>query len=296
LNLEVLSIVVQLIFLEGILSIDNAAVLGAMVAHLPNDQAVPWPGPLRRLRQPTQQVLGPQRTAALKVGLLGAYVGRGFMLVLANFVIHNPWLKLLGAAYLIKLAAENLGCVTEDKTGIVPLQMTRRTFWEVVLAVELADLAFSLDNVVAAVALSDKLWVVLLGVALGIVTMRFAAGIFTRLILVEPILKSAAYVLVLNIGLELIIEEVSPYAFSDLAKFVISAGTLILAIVYARTRVLHVFAPLLHLASRGLGALNTAIDLAMQPAVYVSRLTFGSLWASVHPILFLILNSRFKGG
>ncbi len=40
----ILVIVLQLIFLEGILSIDNAAVIGALVSPLPDDQDVPWPG------------------------------------------------------------------------------------------------------------------------------------------------------------------------------------------------------------------------------------------------------------
>ena len=80
-------------------------------------------------------------------------------------------------------------------------------FLETVLRVELMDLAFSLDNVVAAVSLSDKLWVVMVGVAIGILTMRFAAGIFSFLVVREPVLKWAAYVLVFNIGIELVLEE-----------------------------------------------------------------------------------------
>ena len=39
----VIAIVLQLIFLEGILSIDNAAVLGLLVPPLPDDKGIPWP-------------------------------------------------------------------------------------------------------------------------------------------------------------------------------------------------------------------------------------------------------------
>ena len=69
-----------------------------------------------------------------------------------------------------------------------------------ILNVELADLVFSLDNVVAAVSLSKDLWVVMLGVAIGILTMRFAAGLFARAVLKEPVLKYAAYLLVFPHG------------------------------------------------------------------------------------------------
>ena len=87
-------ILIQVIFLEGVLSIDNAAVLGAMVSVLPKQDMVPWPGPLKRLGPPVHRLLGGQRSSALKVGLLGAYVGRGLMLLLANFIIHNHYLKI----------------------------------------------------------------------------------------------------------------------------------------------------------------------------------------------------------
>ena len=68
-ELTTLTIIVQLIFLEGILSIDNAAVLGAMVNHLPNDKPIPWPRRLAHLHAWGDRVLGNQRDAALKVGL-----------------------------------------------------------------------------------------------------------------------------------------------------------------------------------------------------------------------------------
>src|SRR5512143_3246388 len=149
-DLGFLYVIVQVIFLEGILSIDNAAVLGAMVSVLPKEKMVPWPGSLKFLGDRVHRVLGGQRSAALKVGLLGAYLGRGLMLIVANFVIHNPLLKILGAAYLIKLASQNL-CVPEpgEETQTGTKKMQGKGFWSVVLAVELADLAFSLDNVVA---------------------------------------------------------------------------------------------------------------------------------------------------
>src|ERR1044072_2497522 len=102
-------IVLQLIFLEGILSIDNAAVIGALVAPLPDDKRVEWPKSLQRFGECLHPILGNQRLAALRVGLLGAYVGRGAMLFLTSFLIHNSWIKLVGAIYLIHLAFDSLG-------------------------------------------------------------------------------------------------------------------------------------------------------------------------------------------
>ena len=83
-----------------------------------------------------------------------------------------------------------------------------------VLTIELADLAFSIDNVVVVVALSDELWIILFGVFMGILTMRFAAGIFTKLIAREPILKPAAYLVVFNIGVELLLAQFAHMEFA----------------------------------------------------------------------------------
>jgi len=260
-------IVLQLIFLEGILSIDNAAVIGALVSPLPDDRRIPWPQPLQRLGEWLHPMLGNQRMAALRVGLLGAYVGRGAMLFLTSFLIHNSWIKLVGAAYLIHLAFDNLEDMAagggEEEGDVKPIKA--QAFWATVLAVELTDLVFSIDNVVAAVSLSDKLWVVMLGVGIGILTMRFAAGIFSYAVTREPILKPAAYVLVFIIGVELILEQVWGLEIADLTRFGISAATLLLAVVYAHSPFLQRFRFVLTWLARGIGIANELVDWLLAP-------------------------------
>lgn len=236
-------IILQLIFLEGILSIDNAAVIGALVSPLPSDRRVVWPKFLQKFGDWLHPVLGDQRMAALRVGLLGAYVGRGLMLFLTSFLIHNSWIKLIGAAYLIHLAFDSLEDMTgsggEDEDDVKPIKV--QSFWATVLTVEIMDLIFSIDNVVAAVSLSDKLWVVMIGVAIGILTMRYAAGVFSYAVEREPILKQAAYVLVLNIGVELVLDQIWHIEISDLLRFAISISTILLALAYAHIPFLQKF-------------------------------------------------------
>ena len=281
-------VIIQVIFLEGILSIDNAAVLGAMVSVLPKDKMVPWPRPLKFLGPPVHRFLGGERSAALKVGLLGAYLGRGLMLVIANFVIHNPYLKILGAAYLIKLAFENLGEPEAGEEGQTQAKRVEgKGFWGVVLAVELADLAFSLDNVVAVVALSDNLYIVMFGVAIGIITMRFAAGLFTLMILKEPILKPAAYIVVFNIGAELLLDEFAHIQFGSALKFMISAGTLILAVIYARIKPLQVLQPLFTWLGQGMADVNELLDWALKPVWLVFKIFFRVIGFVLRPIIAL---------
>lgn len=263
----VVIIILQLIFLEGILSIDNAAVIGALVSPLPDDQPIPWPKALERLDQWLDPILGKQRMAALRVGLLGAYVGRGMMLFLTSFLIHNSWIKLIGAAYLIHLAFDNLedmsGGGSEEDEGLRPIKV--QSFWATVLTVEVMDLIFSIDNVVAAVSLSDKIWVVMVGVGIGILTMRFAAGIFSYAVVREPILKQAAYVLVLNIGVELILDQVWHIEISDLVRFGISASTILLALAYAHSPFLQSFRFALAWLAQGIGIVNEFINWIFAP-------------------------------
>jgi tellurite resistance protein TerC len=263
----VVIIILQLIFLEGILSIDNAAVIGALVSRLPDDQPIPWPKALEQLDQWMHPLLGNQRLAALRVGLLGAYVGRGMMLFLTSFLIHNSWIKLLGAAYLIHLAFNNLeamsGGGSEEDEDVRPIKV--QSFWATVLTVEVMDLIFSIDNVVAAVSLSDKIWVVMVGVGIGILTMRFAAGIFSYAVVREPILKQAAYILVLNIGIELILDQIWHIEISDLVRFGISASTILLALAYAHSPFLQRFRFALAWLAQGIGIVNEFINWIFAP-------------------------------
>ena len=272
----VIAIVLQLIFLEGILSIDNAAVLGALVSRLPNDQRIPWPAALKKPGATLDRLLGNQRAAALRVGLLGAYLGRGLMLLVAGFLVHNPWVRLVGAAYLIRLAFDELGDSTPGEQTEAEKQraLNANSFWAVVATVELMDLAFSIDNVIAAVSLSNELWVVMLGVAIGILTMRFAAGIFSYAVEREPILRQAAYILVLNIGIQLILEDVWKLEISDLVRFAISVGIILISVAYAHMPILQKFDFLLRWFAQGMGIINAFVDWLFTPFRAVFQFIF----------------------
>ncbi len=201
-------IILSLIILEGLLSVDNALVLAAMVKHLPEKQ----------------------QSLALKAGLIGAYVLRGVALLFVGFLIANPWVRLVGGGYLIYLMCSHLG-VGEEGEGDAH-QSKAAGFWATVAAVELADLAFSIDNVIAAVALSPKMWVVVLGVFIGILAMRFVAGAFIKLLDKFPILAKIAYVLVGFIGVILVTEYFFHFEFHGMQKFGTIMGIIAFGMIY----------------------------------------------------------------
>ena len=211
-------VIIQIIILDGILSIDNAAALAGIANTLP-----------KRAKSPIKWLGKTQREAALKAGIFGAYAGRGLMLLLATFIIANPWLQLLGALYLLYLVGTHFfgWAKWEPKFNGVS------TFWMTVILIEIADLAFSIDNVVAVVALSQNLWLVIGGVFLSIIMIRFAATVFMKLIKWEPFLENAAFVLIGAIAIELILKYFH-FEISELLQFAISVAIIIGFIAYGQ--------------------------------------------------------------
>jgi tellurite resistance protein TerC len=199
------------------------------------------------------------------------------MLFLTSFLIHNSWIKLIGAAYLIHLAFDSLEDATSGDVGedgeVKPIKA--QSFWATVLTVEIMDLIFSIDNVVAAVSLSKMLWVVMLGVGIGILTMRYAAGIFSYAVEREPILKQAAYILVFNIGVELILDQVWHIEIPDLLRFGISIATIALALAYAHIPFLQKFRFVLNWLAQGIGIVNEFVDWLFLPFKALFNLIVG---------------------
>jgi len=113
---------------------------------------------------------------------------------------------------------------------------------------------------------------VMIGVAIGILLMRFAAGMFSYVVEKEPILKTAAYILVLNIGVELLLEELAHIDIGDWTRFGISIATLALSLAYAHLKFLHFFRPVLIWISRGFGLINELIGWLLSPLAGIFHL------------------------
>jgi len=183
-----------LVVLEALLSADNALVLAMMARHLPEKE----------------------RSKALLYGLGGAFALRTGAILLAASIIQFWWLQALGAVYLLYLPIKHFVSNAQGKQG---KPANARSFWATVVYLNVVDLAFALDSVVAAVAVvdtvhhPDKLWVVVAGAIIGIVLLRFAASFFIRLLESYPVLDHVAYVLVGWAGLKLFL--ISGHSFEE---------------------------------------------------------------------------------
>ena len=211
-----LALIALLVVLEGALSVDNALVLGLLAKRLPKHQ----------------------QQKALTYGLIGAFAFRFIAIAAATFLLKWTIFKLLGGAYLLWVAVKHfcfeghddaekksvrigpdghpvLDDVTPDATS--PKRYPR--FWPTVFVIELTDIAFAVDSIVAAIgvvgnpplehppeAAHPKLWVVIIGGFIGVVLMRFAAVLFIKLLDNFPRFELAAYLLVTLIGAKLLVD------------------------------------------------------------------------------------------
>lgn len=188
-------IVLNLILIESLLSVDNAAVLAAMVMDLPPEQ----------------------RPRALRYGIIGAYAFRGLCLIFAVWLIQIWWLKPLGGLYLLYLCYDYFRSRKKSEDSFAePIQKEQKwfyrlavawmgPFWATVVAVELMDLAFSLDNVFAAVAFTQNIVLICIGVFIGILAMRFVAQYFVRLMERYPFLEKSAFIVIGILGFKLLL-------------------------------------------------------------------------------------------
>jgi YkoY family integral membrane protein len=189
-----LIVILNLVIIESLLSVDNAAVLATMVLDLPPHQ----------------------RPRALRYGIIGAYVFRGLSLIFVSYLIKIWWLKPLGGLYLLYLCIDYFRkratpqkdddlLVKEENWFYKVTIGWMGTFWATVVAVEVMDLAFSIDNVFAAVAFTDNIYLICIGVFIGILAMRFVAQWFVKLMETFPFLEVSAFIIIGILGVKLLL-------------------------------------------------------------------------------------------
>lgn len=174
-----------LVALEAVLSADNAIALAAIAQGL-EDKTM--------------------RSRALNFGLVAAFVLRIALILLATWVIRYWQIELVGALYLLWLTFKFFA--GEDDADGNHSGFRFQTLWQAVPTIALTDLAFSLDSVTTAIAISDRTWLVLTGGTLGIITLRFMAGLFIRWLEEYENLAAAGYLTVGFVGVRLLLKAI----------------------------------------------------------------------------------------
>lgn len=203
------------------LSADNALVMAIMILGLPKAA----------------------HKKALRYGLVGGFILRIVATLLAVYLIRVAWVKLFGGIYLLYLTYSHFwgheAGTDRRRAPKAKPWLGLSAFWATVLRVELVNLAFSIDSILVAVAMSPKVWVVVTGGILGIVAMRLVVGQLLVLVQRYPALVDAAFVIIAWVGLKLGLEYMHDAHYIDLEiPRALSIGLIVvifaIAFVYAR--------------------------------------------------------------
>jgi YkoY family integral membrane protein len=210
-----------LVALEGLLSADNAMVLAVLVLGLPK----------RQQRQ------------ALRYGILGAFAFRIAAILLAQYLIQIRVVMLVGAAYLLWLPYHHFTSHANVQDRRRPREATSwlglSAFWGTVAKVELTDIVFAIDSILVAVAMSNKLWVIIMGGILGVIAMRLVIGQLLVLVTRYPALVDGAFIIIAWVGIKLLLEygHGAGYLHFEVPKW-LSLGVIVvifaISFIYAR--------------------------------------------------------------
>lgn len=216
-----------LILMECLLSVDNAVVLAAQTQVLPTDA---------------------QKRESLIYGLWGAYLFRFIVIGIGTFLINFWEIKLLGGIYLFYLVfryfydKNHPERLKPEKVHKQKLKKSSKKhhislFWRTVISIESMDIVFSIDSVLAALAMSNNPVVVLIGGIIGILCMRGVAQVIIKLMEIIPELQTMAYILIAIIAVKLLI-SLPPlnYKVPDVLFAIIVFSTVGLTIIFHYVR------------------------------------------------------------
>jgi YkoY family integral membrane protein len=185
-SVEASIVLLILVFLEAVLSADNAIALAAIAQGLED----------KKLER-----------QALNIGLVFAYVLRITLLLTATWVQKFWQFELLGAAYLLWLVFQHFSSQEDENNHHHGPRF--KSLWQAIPVIAFTDLAFSLDSVTTAIAVSQETWLVITGTTIGIVTLRFMAGLFIRWLDEYTNLEDAGYITVAFVGLRLLLKVIN---------------------------------------------------------------------------------------
>jgi YjbE family integral membrane protein len=177
----------EILWLNIILSGDNAVVIGLAAAGLPPAL----------------------RTRAVLFGIVAAAVLRVFFSVFATFLLSLWWVDILGGLALLYIAwsfwkelrhKEDAG---EAGAGEAGQKTLMAALWQIIVA----DVSMSLDNVLAVAAVArNNLTILVTGLMVSIVLMGLLGGALARLLDRYRIIAYVGLALIAYIGVELLWE------------------------------------------------------------------------------------------
>ena len=193
---EILTLLPILIILEILLSADNAVALASLSKSLKNST---------------------DRTNALNIGITISLLFRILLILLSSFLLKFLFIRIFAGLYLIYLFFSNVILKNKktDNSVTEAISTTNKNFdfLKVVALLSITDLAFSIDSITTAVAISDQYILIVIGALIGVIALRFTSEIFLRLLEYFIRLEMAGYIAILIIGVKLILNTLVKESF-----------------------------------------------------------------------------------
>jgi len=211
-------LVLSIGLLDSILSVDNALINAALARQLPQS------------KQHQAVVLGLGFGAILRIGAL----------FIAQFILRFPVIKVAGAFWLLWLAYQFFSKRSEERLGT---NIQEKTLLSVLGAIGFADLAFSIDNIIASVGLTARIGIIVAGVIVSILVMMVATQVMIKLMHRYTLLEGAAYGVIAFIGVAMLLSDayhlvsfLPHYEIPTLIKVTVTLGVLVCTVVFEELR------------------------------------------------------------
>ncbi|MFL5627757.1 MAG: YjbE family putative metal transport protein [Ktedonobacteraceae bacterium] len=232
--LELLSAIGGIILADIVLSGDNALVIGAVAAGLPQRQ----------------------RRPAIVLGGASAVVLRIAFAFIASFLLRLPWLQAAGGVVLLIIAIRllvdqqhNQPEARAEQSASLPQQtqeetrLASRGFISGLLTILVADVTMSLDNVLAVGALSHGNFLVLsIGILLSITILLLGSSLVAALMKQLPWLLDIAALVLAWTGANMMLNDLhlgnilDNHPWTSIAVPAISLGIVLVADIFLRLR------------------------------------------------------------
>ncbi len=177
-----------IVSLELVLSADNAVALASITKNLHNINL---------------------QKKALNIGIFIALILRILVILTAQFILNFWPVKLIGGIYLISLSISKFLSINDNPSNDNNKNNNNKSdssLMKVILLLSVTDLAFSIDSITAAVAISDQFLLVITGAIIGVIALRFTSGLFIKWLEIYINLEKAGYIAVGIIGIKLILQ------------------------------------------------------------------------------------------
>lgn len=192
---DALAILALLIGLELVLGVDNVLVIAIFTGRLPEAQ------------RGKARVIGLALAMVARIGMLFVVLAlAGLTEPLFYHFSVRDLILLAGGMFLIYKAVREIHHAVELKEEPGAAGAVAKSFAAVITQIVLLDIVFSIDSVITAVGLTDRVWVIVCAVVVSFLAILIYARQVSDFIMSHPAVKILALSFLITIGVTIFME------------------------------------------------------------------------------------------